>query len=100
MTHTEVKQRQSALFPGPRIEPGDGYHGPDATLPEICLDLRQALNGAADPWPDDTVKATLQLLRDVVATWQPPRSPHDGEMDTCVYRLVKATIAYAGAHVD
>jgi hypothetical protein len=82
MTRADVKQQQDEMFPG-------------KMLPEICLNLRQALNGTSEAWPDDAVGKTVHLLRDVLTTWAAPTFADDGPMDTCVYRLVGETVAYA-----
>jgi len=78
---TEIKKRQFDLFG-------------DKTLLEICIDVRHAINGAADAWEPREVAKTRQLLADAVATWEPTSQPCDQEIDDAVLALVKATIRY------
>lgn len=81
---TQVRIRQNELFPGPTV-----------MLPEICLCIRMALNGASDPLPDKSIKDTYQLLKDVLATWRvDPNNVESMRMDEAVYSLVQATVWY------
>lgn len=91
MNRTKVKQRQSELFPGVRSEAGESYIGPEAMLPEICLNVRAALNGSSDPWKPESIKETLVFLQNVIKTWD-----HETEdlIDAAVYFMVVATIKY------
>jgi len=40
--------------------------------PTICLDLRMALNGAADPWPAAFLAEVVAMLQARLATWAAP----------------------------
>lgn len=95
---TEVRIRMGKLFDG---LPVDGVpHEPSVTIPEICFGIRMALNGASDPWDDELIKDTYQLLQDVLTTWEP--SVHDdlsAKMDDAVKDLVMATLRYVAANV-
>ncbi len=75
MTRTEVRIRQQEMFP-------------NQTLPTICLDVRQALNGAADPWNEEDLRKTYQLLVDVVATWEKTAFDEDVYIDSAILTIV------------
>lgn len=76
---TALRQRQYDLF---------GH----MTLPKICIELRQSLCGAADPWPDEDVAACVQLLKDRLESWRPSR-PNDERFDNAMREVVRATLA-------
>lgn len=61
------------------------------TLPTLCLDLRMARNGSADPWSDTEVQEALAWLQHRLDTWKPSR-PAGNKFDECVRQLVIATI--------
>ena len=65
-------------------------------LPEICLSLRTALNGAADPITFGEVMQISRDLRIVHYYWLDSvgREPWGAEMDEAVNALVLATIGY------
>ena len=82
-----------------------GHHeemfGPHVMLPEVCLCLRMALNGAADPWPKSQVLEAFSHLKSVEANWE-ERSYNnlDKAIDDAVLQLVRAAIAYCENRVD
>lgn len=61
---------------------------PMKTLPEICLELRMALNGSGDDWTPYPVDETLQMLEARSKTWTATNSV----MDNCIFMLISATI--------
>ncbi len=63
------------------------------TLLEMCLDLRMAHNGSADPISEEETAAALAYLRHRLATWKPSILPQGARFDMAVNELVKATIA-------
>lgn len=65
------------------------FHG--TTLPELCLNLRMACNGSADPWKSEDVVDTLLYLGYRLLTWS-DSSNFISKIDDAVYMLVKATI--------
>jgi len=71
-------------------------HG--STLPEICLGMRMAANGSADPWPTEVVRTTVGMLEARVETWQDSRQG-EKEFDDAVLAMVKAAIAYGKSHL-
>lgn len=66
-------------------------HGP-RTLLELCLDLRMAHNGSADPISPEETAAAIAYLRYRLATWT-PSTPSSARFDAAVRELVEATIA-------
>lgn len=65
--------------------------GQMTTLPEICLAVRGAVNGAADPWPTEKVDETLVMLRSRLNTWQESSRTYT-RVDNAVKEMVLATI--------
>lgn len=62
-------------------------------LPEVCLQLRNACNGSADPWSAEKISKVCHYLRDRLKKWE-PSSRADAEMlDEAVRMLVIATLA-------
>lgn len=99
MTRTDAVAKQERLFPRTtweRVEATNGVvdweHCP--TLPEICFDVRHALNGAADPWPDDFLRKVQAMLEHRMATWEWRGHPPSLEyaVDAAVYAMVGATV--------
>jgi hypothetical protein len=86
MTRTEAKAWQARLFPG------DDRAGNGLTLPEICAGLRMALNGSADPWPDEVVREAASMLRATRDAWD--RSRQD-TFDAAVLLMVDHAIRTA-----
>jgi hypothetical protein len=64
-----------------------------AMLTDICMALRSACNGSADPWTDYKKSQTIRLLKARLATWQLPSN----EVDEAVKQLVCATLKEVGA---
>lgn len=60
-------------------------------LLEICLDLRMAHNGSADPISPEETDAALAYLRHRLATWT-PRAKVWAQFDDAVFALTWATI--------
>jgi hypothetical protein len=59
------------------------------------MDLRQGINGAADPsWSGVSVDRTVAFLEMVLEEWQDSR-PEDKRMDDAIHQLIEATIDYA-----
>ncbi len=92
MNRVDVKRRQQELFPG--VVTDYAYHGPALALTEICLEVRQAINGASEPWPQSLIQDTKKLLADVLLTWEPSATQWDHEMDEAVRSLIQATLHY------
>jgi hypothetical protein len=66
--------------------------GGPRTLLELCLDLRMAHNGSADPISEEETAAALAYLNYRLATWKPSALPSGARFDECVRALVLATI--------
>jgi hypothetical protein len=66
--------------------------GGPRTLLELCLDLRMAHNGSADPISEEETAAALAYLNHRLATWKPSILPSGARFDECVRGLVLATI--------
>jgi hypothetical protein len=65
---------------------------PNSMLPDICLNLRMALNGGADPWSDKELDECFQPLQHRLDKWK-PSSKSSQMMDECVRLLVIASLA-------
>ena len=78
MTRDEALEMQEALFPGQQ------------TLLDICQHLRTACNGASDPWPEELVAKTREMLAARLHTWEHRTLRL---FDAAVYFLVQATLA-------
>jgi hypothetical protein len=64
------------------------------TLPELCLDVRMALNGSADPWPVGRYYQAREVLRGRSEGWQLGACGElDKKFDSAVKQMVDATIA-------
>ena len=61
-------------------------------LPEVCLRLRMACNGAADPWLDEKVEAVLAYLQKRLDNWHPSVSKREEILDGTVRLMVLATL--------
>lgn len=72
------------MFPNP-LNPL--LNGP--TLPEICLDVRQSINGSADPLTRDSLEGVRAMLAATVAAWDKQR---DDVIDECINRMCRAAI--------
>lgn len=92
MTHDEAIAWQARLFPAVKWTHEDenvieGYeHRP--TLPEICLDLRRSLNGAADPWPAEFLSDVVAMLQARLATWETPTDAMDAHVRGMVWQAI------------
>lgn len=96
-----LKIEQQKMFPGVKIETaGKGYvyHGPSQSLPEICLSLRQSLNGAAEPWSEEDVIRAYNLLKGTFDHWEPSIFDSDIVMDEAIKNLIGATLRYVERH--
>lgn len=58
------------------------------TLPEICLDLRASLNGAADPWPAAVLAEVVGMLQTRLDTWADPTDAIDAHVRGMVRQAV------------
>jgi hypothetical protein len=69
-------------------------------LPDICIDLRSSLNGAAEPLGKQRTTETYRFLQLVVETWEPSSSTwtEDLQIDDLVLQLVKTTLEYVQNH--
>lgn len=65
---------------------------PGSTLPEICMDLRGAVNGSCDPCLPHEVRQAVAMLRVRLKTWAPACSHQSEKFDDAVYRMVVATL--------
>lgn len=74
MTRADAIAWQERLFP--------------TTLPEICLDLRASLNGAADPWPDEHLAEVVLMLQARLDTWAEPNDAIDDHVRGMVQHAV------------
>lgn len=70
----------------------DRLFGPQLMLPEICMNLRMAVNGSADPWPPEQVRETVAMFWARLATWQ-VQGQRSKRVDDAVRELVAATLA-------
>lgn len=57
------------------------------TLPDICINFRQSLNGAADPWEPGLARRTLDMLKRRLEMWTPGDA-----FDECVRKLVEEAV--------
>jgi hypothetical protein len=64
------------------------------SLPELCMALRMAVNGSADPWKDDDVRDALRYMERRILTWTESNTAADHRFDQAVRCLVEATIDY------
>jgi hypothetical protein len=74
------------------------FHG--MMLPEICLRLRMAVDGAADPWERATILSTLAMLQARLDTWEPSVLQNNERLDYAVKDMVAATISEVNASKD
>lgn len=66
----------------------DGY-----TLPELCIDLRMALTGSADPWRKERVLAAAKILQDALDTWVNHHRDYEQVLfDETIRMLILATL--------
>ena len=82
MTRADAIAEQERLFPG---FPASCHPN---TLPEICLDLRMALNGAADPWPAADLAEVVAMLQARLDTWADPTDAMDAHVRGMVQQAV------------
>lgn len=64
-------------------------------LPDVCIGLRMALNGAADPMDGDAADQVMQYLEKRLRNWQPTfrAAPYSqSPMDEAVRSLCVATL--------
>ncbi len=66
---------------------------PTSTLPEVCMDLRMAVNGSADGWDVAYIRRVVRMLQSRLATWQPTLYEKSRRVDAAVHALVEATLA-------
>ena len=71
-------------------------------LPEICLNLRAALNGSCDPWSADSVREVVAMLKARLDTWMPTRwrgarNNCEALIDAAVLNMVQTTVLLAEA---
>lgn len=64
---------------------------PDISIPQICTDFRQSLNGSGYPWSEEENAATINLLLECLETWHPTEDP----FDDLVYQMILETLRYA-----
>lgn len=110
MTRREAIEWQERLFPTTVwIREDDRSYSRQVcpTLPEICLDLRMALNGAADPWKDEEVCEVRDMLQARLATWDVPTEAKDYTMrhfnnaiDNAVELMVVSTVRMANLYLE
>ncbi len=65
--------------------------GDDISIVEICMWLRQQVNGSITPWPQRRVDTTLALLKSRIKTWV-TGNLRQSRFDNAVYELIQATI--------
>lgn len=94
MTRAEAIEWQERLFPRrrKRILNNDGTptnqeEDLPVTLCEICLALKSACNGAADPWADNFLREVGQMLKARAETWA-PHGKHRDVMDDAVLQMI------------
>lgn len=100
MTNDEARQHRrelqvtAAFREGRRAACAEQYRlFPDyAMLPEICINLRMAMNGAGDPLDHARVLSTLAMLRQRLLWWEEGPVYSQG-VDDAVRALVSATLA-------
>ena len=66
---------------------------PTSTLPEVCMDLRMAVNGSADAWDVAYLRRVVRMLQARITTWQPTVFAKSARLDEAVRALVEATLA-------
>lgn len=64
----------------------------DGDILSVCLRLRMACNGSADPMSSDDVRGALAFLKSRVREWRPSARPSEEAFDGAVYSLILATI--------
>ena len=74
MTRTVAIAWQARLFPTVALQECR------PTLPDICLNLRASLNGAADPWPDEELRDVVLMLQARLDTWGTPSDALDAHV--------------------
>lgn len=89
MNSAELREWQSKLF------------GPSAMLPQICMELRMAVNGSSDPWSEaesSAVNESLRFLQARLDNWEAGDAQRDG-VDNAVKNLVRETIKEVKMHL-
>lgn len=76
---TVAKMWQNSLFP-------------EKTLPDICINFKQSLNGASDPWVEPSVETMREFLNTIIETWDDNSLKEEKEFDNAVLTMVKETI--------
>lgn len=71
--------------------------GADNVL-DLCLRLRMACSGSADPIHDDEACGALAYLRQRLLNWSPSH-PSNERFDQCVRQLIHATLAEVEARI-
>lgn len=116
MTNREAKTEQHRLFPrqtwrlvstSPETE-GTAENpirtwGHTPTLPEICLNARASITGAADPWADTFLTEVRAMLTARIATWYREDAPVEDyvtKIDDCVKEMCRATITMISDELD
>ena len=90
-----AKAEQERLFPRQLKRVYLDYNTPTdrtellpTTLPEICMDLRMACNGAADPWEREFLESVVKMLKMRDEQWSGPTD----SMDAGVRQMLQAAI--------
>jgi hypothetical protein len=66
------------------------------TLPQLVLDVRMSVNGAADPWPSDALQSVQSLFKMRLEEWQQTRDTIDAAIWIMVaeaLRLIETELA-------
>jgi hypothetical protein len=64
---------------------------PDVSIPDICINFRQAMNGAADPPTTKNIIKTIRFLECCLATWDYSYILSK-DFDDCVKRMIELTL--------
>ncbi len=108
MTVETAKAMQLRLFPTVGWMSVMGGHRTAPTLPDICMTLKSAMNGAADAWPTHEMRQARTMLALRLREWTPnpwetreDRSVArcDADVDEAVRQLVVAMVAMCDAWI-
>lgn len=69
------------------------------TIPTLCLDLRMACNGSADPMKDEDRNAAIAYLQSRIDAWKPSSRGQEG-FDEAVRQLAIATLAEVRGNIE
>lgn len=98
MTHNEAVIMQLELYPRKTltVNGGDGTpYNPvisieyTPTLCDICLNIRMSINGASDPWDDETLVKNRNMLEAREKTWADNKDLIDALIHTMVWHTVR-----------